>query len=184
MGFSLAQMSLNFVVPPHAADVYARSEAPLAFVITFTIVASTWYSHHWLFDYLFVPTAATIFVNFATLASLIWLVYQFQLYLHFAPTPESQAAMLSYFLTFAVTWLLLGLLYGMCLRLRWDGLPVADRNKGLFKTGRIASFGLATALGSLAMWELHKQIELTVIVMIGVAVLYRLGARIAGLRTS
>lgn len=86
MGFSLAQMSLSFIIPAHAAEVYTHSAAPIAFVLTFTIVASTWYSHHWLFERLFVPTPFTLFVNFATLASLIWLVYQFQVYLHFAPS--------------------------------------------------------------------------------------------------
>lgn len=183
MGFSLAQMSLNLVVPAHAADVYARSEAPLAFLITFTIVASTWYSHHWLFDRLFVPTPFTIFVNFATLASLIWLVYQFQIYLHFAPTHDSQLAMFAYFLTFAATWLLLGVLYLSCLRLRWNALPDDDRRAGLFKTGRITTFGAATAVGTVVLWGLHKQIEWAVVVMIAVAALYRVGARLGGLRS-
>ena len=183
MGFSLAQMSLSFIIPSHAADVYTHSAAPLGFIVTFMIVAATWYSHHWLFERLFVPTSVTIVVNFATLASLIWLVYQFQVYLHFAPsTHESQVAMLSYFLTFAVTWLLLGILYGTCLWLRWNALPDADRRSGLFKTGRITTFGLATAAGTVAMWTLHKPVELAVVVMIAVAALYRIGARVGGLR--
>lgn len=183
MGFSLAQMSLNFIIPAHAAEVYTHSAAPIAFVLTFTIVASTWYSHHWLFERLFVPTPFTLFVNFATLASLIWLVYQFQVYLHFAPsTHESQVAMLSYFLTFAATWLLLGILYGTCLRLRWNALTDADRRPALFKTGRITTFGLATAGGTVAMWTLHKPVELAVVVMIAVAALYRVAARAGGLR--
>jgi uncharacterized membrane protein len=182
MGFSLAQMSLNLVVPAHAADVYSKPVALFAFFATFLIVASTWYSHHWLFDYLFVPTASTIVVNFATLASLVWLVYQFQLFLHFAPTPDGQLALLSYLTTFAVTWLLLGLLYGLCLRLRWNALADAERKSGLFKTGRITTIGVATVGSTVALWAFHQPVETTFWVILAASILYRAVARLGGLR--
>jgi uncharacterized membrane protein len=182
MGFSLAQMSLSFVIPAHAADVYLHSVAPIAFAVTFTIVASTWYSHHWLFDRLFVPTPVTIVLNFATLASLIWLVYQLQVFVHFAPTHETQAATVSYLATFAVTWLLLGSVYVSCLWLRWNVLPEADRKSALFKTGRILIIGCASAVGTALMWYLQQPIAIVFWIILGTAILYRVGARAGGLR--
>lgn len=177
MGFSLAQMSLSFVIPAHAVDVYAHVAAPLAFLATFTIVASTWYAHHWLFEHLFVPTPATIFVNFAMLASLIWLVYQLQVYVHFAPTNQSQFATMSYLLTLAVTWLLLGVLYAMCLRLRWDALSGDHRRVAVFKTGRIAIIGLTAGASTLVLWALHQRVETAFFVMVAAGAAWRVVAR-------
>jgi uncharacterized membrane protein len=177
MGFSLAQMSLNFIIPEHAADVYARPIALMAFLVTFTIVAATWYSHHWLFDYLFVPTTTTIMINFATLASLVWLVYQLQVYVHFAMSRESQSAVISYLLTFAVVWLLLAALYGTCLRLRWNALPEKERGSALFKTGRLATIGLAAAISTSVIWALHWSLESVFWIIFAAAVLYRIVAR-------
>lgn len=181
MGFSLAQMSLSFVIPAHAVDIYLHSVAPIAFLITFFIVASTWYSHHWLFERLFVPTPATIVLNFATLASLIWLVYQLQVFVHFAPTNDTQVAAISYLGTFAVTWLLLGSLYGWCLRLRWIALLETDRKTALFKTGRILIVGGASAVGIALMWYLRQPITAAFWVVLAAAILYRAAARAKGL---
>ncbi len=182
MGFSLAQASINFVIPAHPADVYTRPIGLLAFLATFAIVASTWYAHHWLFDYLFVPKASTIVVNFATLASLVWLVYQFQLFLHFAPTQDAVIASKSYLLTWALAWLLLGLLYALCLRARWNSLLETDRRTGIFKTGRILTVGTATAAATFVVWVLHQRIEVVFIIIIAAAALYRLAARARGLQ--
>ncbi|HZY99227.1 MAG TPA: TMEM175 family protein [Candidatus Baltobacteraceae bacterium] len=181
MGFSLAQMSLSFVMPAHPADVYTHSIAPIAFVATFLIVATTWYSHHWLFDHLFVPTASTIVVNFATLASIIWLTYQFQLYVHFAPTVDHAFATVSYLVTFGTMWILLALLYGISLRVGWNSIPADDREAGAFKTGRLATIGLATILTTLIVWEFHQPIETTFWVIFVAGVLWRIvGRNLAG----
>lgn len=182
MGFSLAQLSLNFVIPAHATDVYGHPVALIAFFATFVIVASTWYSHHWLFDHLFIPNAATIVVNFATLASLVWLVYQLQVFVHFAPTSDAQFAMISYLTTFGVSWLLLAVLYGLCLALRWNELPETDRRAGSFKTGRITTVGIATVVSTTILGALHQPAYTTLWVIIGAAVAYRVVARFAGLR--
>lgn len=170
MGFSLAQMSLSFVMPAHASDIYAGN-VPIAFLVTFVLVAGTWYSHHWVFDYLFVPTRATVVLNFATLASVIWLVYQLQLYVHFSPLPDHQFAATSYVLTFALTWSLLGLLYAACLRLRWNALESPDRTAALMKTGRLLVVGIGTAVCSVVVTRLHYRAELAFLcvpVLVGV----------------
>lgn len=159
MGFSLAQMSLSFVMPAHAADVYVGN-VPFAFLVTFSLVAGTWYSHHWLFDYLFVPTRATIVLNFATLASVIWLVYQLQLYVHFSPLADHQFAAASYVLTFALAWTLLGALYAACLRLRWTSLSKPDRTSGFLKSGRLLIVGLGTAAATAVVTALHQRVEM------------------------
>lgn len=173
----MAQLSLSFVMPPHPSDIYAKPFVLLAFLITFFIVASTWYTHHWLFDRLFVPNPATIVCNFATLASIVWLVYQLQLYIHFMPTLDREYATMSYIATFAVAWLLLALLYGMCLRLRWKELAAKDLQSAIFKTGRLATIGLATVATTIVMAAFHQPIESTFWVILVAAVLWRFVAR-------
>lgn len=179
MGFSLAQLSLSFVIPPHAADVYAHPLALLAFVATFGIVSATWYAHHWLFDYLFVPQRATIIVNFATLASIVWLVYQLQVYMHFevANTVDSQLAATSYIGTFALTWSLLGLLYALSARACWDTLPAADKQAAIFKTGRLLTIGLPLIVAVTVAFYLHVRIEYTFFLIPILGVVWRIVAR-------
>jgi len=177
MGFSLAQLSLSFVIPRHPADVYASPIVLISFLLTFLIVASTWYSHHWLFDHLFVPNAATIVVNFATLASIVWLVYQLQLYIHFLPTPDRAYATVSYLATYAFAWLMLALLYGMCLRLQWRAISEKERRSALYKTGRLGTIGLATAVSTVAMAAFHQPIETTFWVIFVAALIWRIASR-------
>jgi uncharacterized membrane protein len=177
IGFSLAQLSLNFAVPAHPADVYRDPRALSAFVVTFTILSATWYAHHWLFDRYFVPRGSTIVVNFATLASIVWLIYQLQLFIHFGSTPNDQFAAISYLVTFAVTWCLLGLLYALSVRLCWPMIPAEDRRTALYKTGRLVIIGVGTLLAIAAAIVLHLRIE-NVFWIIGVwALLWRLVSR-------
>ena len=162
-------------MPVHPADVYLKPYAPLAFLVTFLVVASTWYSHHWLFDHLFVPKPATITINFATLASIVWLVYQLQLYVHFVTSAvDSRFATTAYLVTFAVSWLLLALLYGMCLKLRWSDLPAEDRRFAIFKTGRLAFIGISTLVAVTVMLAFKQPLQNTIWLVLAAGAAWRL----------
>ena len=146
LGFSLAQTSLNFVIPHRAVQVYSDPTALIAFAFTFFVVSTTWYAHHRLFDYFFVPRVPTITLNFTMLGSVAWLVYQLQVYARFARTPDHRFAATSYIATFALAWMLLALLYVLCVRIRWSDLDVQERREGILQIGRIGSIGAGTAV--------------------------------------
>lgn len=54
------------------------------------MVSILWYSHHRLFEYFFIPRLSTIALNFVTLGSVVWFVFQLQVYARFEPTHDRE----------------------------------------------------------------------------------------------
>ncbi len=147
IGFSLAEMSVNLAIPQHASDVYAHGVALVAFAWTFSVIAAFWWSHHRLFDGYFVPTRATVTLNFVALAVLVWLVYELQVFVRFADTAEHAAAAIPYVLTYSAMYLVLAALFILCARIRWVDLDVVQRRQGMNSIGRILAVGLGPLAG-------------------------------------
>lgn len=147
IAFSLAQMSLNLAIPRHARDIYTHTVALAAFAWTFFVIAAFWWSHHRLFDLYFVPRRATVILNFLALATLVWLVYQLQVYVHFAGTTERATAAAAYVLTYSLMYLLLAVLFVLCIRIRWVELDDAQRRQGVASIGRVLSVGVGPLAG-------------------------------------
>lgn len=83
IAFSLAQMTLNLVLPNDVLSLFTtHSLSLLAFGITFIVVSGMWWSHHELFTHYFVPTPANVVLNFVSLAGVMFLVYTLQVWLH------------------------------------------------------------------------------------------------------
>lgn len=83
IGFSLAQMTLNLVLPADVLDLFTKHVSSLvAFGLTFAVVSGMWWSHHRLFTHYFVPTAPNIVLNFLSLGGVMFLVYTLQVWLH------------------------------------------------------------------------------------------------------
>jgi uncharacterized membrane protein len=83
IGFSLAQMTLNLVLPNDPLELFTKhSVALIAFGLTFMIVASMWWAHHRLFTHYFVPTPINIVLNFLSLGGVMFLVYALQIWIH------------------------------------------------------------------------------------------------------
>ena len=176
MGFSLAQMSLNFVIPNRAAEVYTNPTQLIAFAFTFLLVSLTWYAHHRLFDYFFVPRADTITLNFVTLALVVWLVYQLQIYARFATTSDHTFAATSYIVTFAIVWTLLAVLYARCARILWPELRLDDRRGAVMSIGRIGCIGAGTLVAVAVLLLLHLPVEISFWLIPVWATLWRLSA--------
>lgn len=147
IGFSLAQMSVNLVIPRHASEVFTHTAALAAFAWTFFLVAAFWWSHRRLFDGYFVPTPFTVTLNFVALAVLVWLVYEVQVFVRFGDTTERATAAIPYVLTYSVLYLLLGALFALCVRMRWVDLDCAERRQGVNSIGRILGVGLGPIAG-------------------------------------
>ena len=147
IGFSLAEMSVNLAIPRHASEVFTHTAALVAFAWTFFVIAAFWWSHHRLFDAYFVPTRATVILNFLALAALVWLVYELQVFVRFADTDEHAAAAIPYVVTYSVMYLLLAALFALSVRMRWPELDTAGRRRGLNSTGRVLAVGLGPLAG-------------------------------------
>ncbi|MBV8155071.1 MAG: DUF1211 domain-containing protein [Candidatus Eremiobacteraeota bacterium] len=180
MGFSLAQLSLSFVIPAHASEIYTHPTPLLAFMSTFAIVASAWYTHHRLFEYSFVPRPLPMVLNFITLALIVWLVYQLQLFVHFQhEDSDHRFAALSYIITFGVMYVVLGVNWALCLRLSWNRLDAAARSSGVFAAGRLIAVGVGTALAVFVTMAVRIQVEYAFLLIPIAPLLWRLYARVA-----
>ena len=154
IGFSLAQMSMNFFIPKRAIDVYTHPVALFAFVWTFAWIALLWWSRHRLFEDFFVPRISTVILNFVTLGMVIWLIYQLQLYVHFLETPSRVDAAVSYVVTYALVYALNAVTMLLCVRIRWPDLDEETRRTGINVIGRLTGLVLGTSIGLAIFWPL------------------------------
>lgn len=154
IGFSLAQMSLSFLIPKRAIDVYTHPIAFWAFSWTFFWIAILWWSRHRLFEDFFVPRRSTVILNFITLGMVIWLIYQVQVYVHFFDTPSHVAAAVSYVLTYALIYTLNAVTMVLCVRMRWPELDAETRRMGVNVIGRLTGLVLGTLAGLAIAWPL------------------------------
>jgi len=149
IGFSLAEIGLSLVLPPHAIDFVARPTAIFAFVVTFIVVVRFWWVHDLIFEHYFVPNRAMTACNFIALASLILQVFCLQFYLHFVPLNEGAVASRIYFAFFAVSYGVQGLMLALGLVYRRHELTLRGRRNGirelLSRTGLVAGSILGNA---------------------------------------
>ena len=83
IGFSLAQLTYNLVLPLDILTLFTKNwQSLVAFGLTFFVVSTMWWAHHRLFTHYFVPTPFNIFLNFASLGGVIFLIYSLELWLH------------------------------------------------------------------------------------------------------
>jgi heme/copper-type cytochrome/quinol oxidase subunit 4 len=132
----------------------------VAFGFTFFAIAIFWFAHYRLFQRYFVPRRSTVVLNFVILAALVWMIYQLQLYVHFATNPaEHGVASASYLFTFGAVYALLAALYALCLRIRWPHLDPRERVEGIGPTGRLAALGLGTLIAEVLATAFHAAPE-------------------------
>jgi len=111
IGFSLAQLGLSLVIPPHAIDFVQRPVGLVAFFITFFVVVRFWWTHFRIFRSYFEPNRVMMTLNFVALAALTVQIFSLQLYLHFVPLGQGMVAARIYFGFFAVSYGVLALMF-------------------------------------------------------------------------
>lgn len=149
IGFSLAQIAVNLVPPDakqgfHAADFFASSQF-LAFILTFTLVSAMWWNHNRLFARYLVPNPVSIVLNFAMLGCLVLFVFSIQVFVH-TPGPDS---VIFYAAMFALTYVLLGILYIIGSVLRRTVLTHEEFRKGFIRGLRHATLAIGIIAGIL-----------------------------------
>jgi uncharacterized membrane protein len=150
IGFSLAQTALNVIIPAHAIDFVQRPVGILAFIITFSVIASFWWAHSTIFRNYFVPTPTMVFLNFLALGTIVLQVFALQLWLHFGPSQSDGAvAARIYFGIFAVTFGMMALMSGLGTFYQWERLSSVLRRAGVARTIRISCTVVGVVIGTI-----------------------------------
>ena len=144
IGFSLAQMTLNLVLPNDVLDLFKHHSLSLAaFGLTFMIVAGLWWAHHRLFTYYFVPTPFNIALNFLSLGGVMFIVYTLQVWLHAAYHREIAYAMYAASIAFVIAIIAFLTYRGIALRGHKMNAELARR--GRRRSLRMSIVALAAA---------------------------------------
>ncbi len=182
IGFSLAQLTLNLVFPADVLDLFGKDSITLiAFVMTFGVVASMWWTHHRMFTHFFVPTALNIVLNFCSLGAVMFLVYTLQVWLH--ATKHHYVAYVMYAGSIAAIMLINSFLTFRGVKLRGDRMPREIADRGRRRSRRLMVIGLAFAALAASTAIVRNNNELGNIILVVTAVLIGL-LRLAEWRSS
>ena len=132
IGFCIAEMGANLLIPRTAAELPSIVVGTNAFGISFVLIAILWWTHHRLFKSLFVLTPLTLILNFAMLGCLVLMVYFQQVSLHLIVSNDRpQIALLLWLVSYALVFTLLAAMMWLGLRVRWQTLSDDDLRWGL-----------------------------------------------------
>jgi uncharacterized membrane protein len=118
IGFSLAQLGVTLVVPPHAISLIADPSWFLLFAWTFGLVCMMWLNHNRIFRAGFIATPVTMLLNFLLLASIVLIVYFAQVYARVHTLQDVTIAGRFYFGALAFSTTITAVLYAIGTPLR------------------------------------------------------------------
>ncbi len=145
IGFCLAQLGLNLVLPKSATDLFGLWESTTFFISAFIFIAVLWWLHHRTFSWFFVLNAPMILMNFAMLCALILTLYFFESTVRIAELGQSPARLLSMCIfSLAIVYTLAGLMLLIGMALRRAELPVDEMRWGI---GQLTSIAIAVIFG-------------------------------------
>lgn len=132
IGFCIAEMGLNLVVPKTAAQLPSIVAGTDGFVISFVLVSILWWIHHRIFKSFFVPNVATVITNFAMLGALVLMVYFQQICVHLiAIGDDVTVAVQLWAVSYSVVYALVGIMLWYGIYVRWSTLSADDLRWGL-----------------------------------------------------
>ena len=83
-GLSLSLAAARLIVPPHAADIFAKPFGLVAFVTTFAAIAGLWLGSHRSFELFFEPSRIDVAAVFVRLMGVAVMPYALQTVLTFS----------------------------------------------------------------------------------------------------
>jgi uncharacterized membrane protein len=132
IGFCIAEMGINLIVPQHASDTRAIVTAVTGFAVSFVLISFVWWFHHRIFSTYFVLTRITLILNFTLLGSLVLMVYFQQIALHFIAMDKNPTNVVRMWMAgYGAVYGLLGAMLWIGLRKRWNALTLADLRWGV-----------------------------------------------------
>ncbi|MEO7201639.1 MAG: TMEM175 family protein [Candidatus Tumulicola sp.] len=139
IGFCIAEMGINLLVPQHVPDVRAIVTAITGFSVSFVLISFVWWFHHRIFSTYFVLTRITLILNFTLLGSLVLMVYVQQIALHFIAMDSNPTNVVRMWMAgYGVVYSLLGAMLWIGLRTRWKALNLADLRWGVSRASLLS----------------------------------------------
>jgi uncharacterized membrane protein len=146
IGFCIAEMGINLLVPQHVTDLRTIELGTTGFAVSFVLISIVWWVHQRIFRTFFILTPLTLILNFTLLGSLVLMVYFQQVALHFILLDRDPTNLVRLWMTsYGVVYGLLDAMLWIGLRERWRTLPVADLRWGMQRAS-ILSVGVAMFL--------------------------------------
>ena len=142
IGFGLALLSLTLAVPQHLTELVKNPWWLLAYVWTYFVIASIWYTHQRLFSYYFTVRTYTVVLNFVLLGLVGLIVYFVQVFVH-VQGPDKIWAFLAYFFVQSISFIVMGVLYLHGVHARWPLLDGELRYDGVRQVARTLVAGCA-----------------------------------------
>ena len=158
MGFCLAQLGLNLVLPRGGGDVASVWASSTFFVGAFLFIALLWWFHHRMFSAYFVLNTPMIVMNFGVLCGLILTLYFFESFMHVVAAGQNPVVFFNVLVfSFAFVYALLGAMLLVGLLMRRNDLPAADLRWGIGQFVTIAiSVTFFVAAGTYAALSAHR----------------------------
>jgi uncharacterized membrane protein len=143
IGFCIAEMGINLLVPQHASDMRTIETGTIGFAVSFVLISLVWWLHQRIFRTFFVLTRFTLVLNFTLLGSLVLMVYFQQVALHFIGIGGDPAnAVRLWMASYGVVYGLLGAMLWIGVRARWTTLADANLRWGVQRAS-VLTFGAA-----------------------------------------
>ena len=158
MGFCLAQLGLNLVLPNRLSETADLLPGVLLFIAAFAFIALLWWLHHRTFSTYFVLNTPMVVMNFAMLCALVITLYFFESVLR-VPSSDANAAIYFHWFAwaFALVYALIGAMLLLGVRQRFAQLPPADIRWGI---GQLSSIAIAVLFfvfaGTYAILPVHR----------------------------
>jgi uncharacterized membrane protein len=171
IGFCLAQLTFSLRNP--FSQGTTSSTNLYAFGLTFLLIVSMWWLHNRLFAKLFVINAVTIAANFLMLGSLMLMIYFLGEIMAGLNSPTMSDSVFlpvlrSWFLSAAVVYAMLCLMFCVGLSKRWSALSRADLRFGAFRAFNTGAATLLFASIGALLPSLHVRQVVVMCVCFGV----------------
>jgi len=146
IGFCLAEIGVNLVVPNDVAGLRSIWAGLAAFVFSFFVISMLWWYHHRLFVDYFVLNPASVITNFVLLGALVFSIYFQQVAGHFIAVGADPSVPLHLWLgALAAIFGLLAAMYGVGMWVRRADLEDSSLQTGVSLSYQmvVSSLGLA-----------------------------------------
>ena len=148
IGFCLAQLGLNLVLPRSGADMFSVWASTTFFISAFVFIAVLWWLHHRTFSTFFALTMPMVVLNFAMLCGLILTLYFLESTFRIAELGENPGRFLGLCVfSLVVVYSLVGTMLLVGLIARRAELPPDDIRWGVEQLTRLA-FAILFGLGA------------------------------------
>lgn len=152
IGFCIAEMGINLLVPQHVRDVRTVEVGVIGFAVSFALISIVWWIHQRIFRVFFVLSRLTLLVNFTLLGSLVLMIYFQQIAVHFISVGDRNVSEVTrwWLMSYGAVYSLLDAMLWIGLRERWRSLPAVELRWGMHRASALtvgAAMFLTTGAG-------------------------------------